>query len=639
MPVGVSNITNLAGALTDSLYMVTMGGYTGAVVSTQNSWLNIGPAAPLPTLGNDTAVCIGSTIMLTAMDAQAYSWAPAGDLDDATIATPTSSATVTTTYTVTMDKGYGCPVVDQLVLTVNPLPAVVANATASAVCAGSPVTLSGSGAVSYTWTGSVTDNVAFNPAATDTYTVTGTDINGCQNTDMVTVTVNPLPTVVANASATAICIGGSVTLTGSGATSYTWTNSVMDGVPFSPTITDVYTVTGTDGNGCQNTDLVTVTVNPLPTVVANATATTVCENSPVTLFGSGAVSYTWTGSVTDNVAFNATVTDTYTVTGTDGNGCINTDFITVTVNPLPTVVANATATTVCENSPVTLSGSGAVSYTWTGSVTDNVAFNPTVTDTYTVTGTDANGCTNTDTITVAVNPAPIVVGNASQSSVCAGAQVVLTGSGAVSYTWTGSVTDGVAFTPAATDTYTVTGTDANGCTNTDEVTVTVNPLPVVTLSLPASTICLDDANLSLTGGSPAGGTWSGTGVTGSSFDPTTAGVGTTTITYLFTDANGCDAAATDNIIVDACVGIATVGTANGIAIYPNPNAGQFTIQLSAAPVDAVQVEVTNALGQVVDAFTMTSTTTEVNISALDNGVYFIRVINGGSVTVQRVVKQ
>ncbi|MEY8861382.1 hypothetical protein, partial [Tenacibaculum singaporense] len=117
---------------------------------------------------------------------------------------------------------------------------------------------------------------SFVPTATTTYTVTGTDANGCENTAQVTITVNPLPTVTANASATTVCAGESVTLTGGGADSYVWDNGVSDGVSFVPTATTTYTVTGTDANGCENTAQVTITVNPLPTVTANASATTVC---------------------------------------------------------------------------------------------------------------------------------------------------------------------------------------------------------------------------------------------------------------------------------------------------------------------------------------------------------------------------
>ena len=221
------------------------------------------------------------------------------------------------------------------------------------------MTLSGSGAVSYTWDNGVTDGVAFTPAlGTTTYTVTGTDANNCVNTDQVDVTVNPLPTVDAGSDQT-VCDGTQVTLSGSGAVSYTWDNGVTDGLAFTPALgTTTYTVTGTDANNCVNTDQVDVTVNPLPTVDAGSDQT-VCDGTQVTLSGSGAVSYTWDNGVTDGLAFTPALgTTTYTVTGTDANNCSNTDQVDVTVNPLPAVDAGADQSVCDDGTQVTLSGSG-----------------------------------------------------------------------------------------------------------------------------------------------------------------------------------------------------------------------------------------------------------------------------------------
>ena len=165
------------------------------------------------------------------------------------------------------------------------------------------------------WDNGITDNTAFSPNTTTTYTVTGTDANGCQNTDLVTVTVNALPTVSAGADQT-VCFGDNVTLSGSGASTYTWDNGITDNTAFTATATTTYTVTGTDGNGCQNTDLVTVTVNALPTVSAGSDQT-VCFGDDVTLSGSGASTYTWDNGITDNTAFTAS---TILVHG-NWNGC------------------------------------------------------------------------------------------------------------------------------------------------------------------------------------------------------------------------------------------------------------------------------------------------------------------------------
>ena len=545
----------------------------------------------------------------------------------------------TTDYILTVTNAAGCTADDTVSVTVNPLPTVTANASATTVCDGSPVTLTGSGAATYTWTGGVSDGVAFNPSVTDTYTVTGTDANGCMDSASIMVTVNPLPAVTASSTASAICAGDSVTVMGSGAVTYAWTGGVTDMVAFAPAATDTYTVTGTDANGCEDTATVMVTVNALPVVTASSTASAVCAGDSVTLTGSGAVTYTWTGGVMDSVAFVPAATDTYTVTGTDGNGCMDTATVMVTVNALPAVTANATSTSICTGDSLTLTGSGAVTYTWSGSVSDGVAFVPAATDSYTVTGVDANGCMNMDSVTVAVNALPTVTANATATTVCAGSPVTLTGSGAASYNWTGGVTDGVAFNPSATSTYIVTGIDSNGCSGMDSISITVNPLPAVTYSIAASMICVDDANMTLTAGTPAGGTWSGTGVSGNSFDPSVPGAGMAVITYAYTDSLGCTGTASDSIIVDPCTGIATKGVVADVNIYPNPNEGQFTIQLPAAPASPVQVEIMNELGQLIDAFTMTGTTKEVSISQLEGGVYFVRIISGDVVSVHRVVKQ
>ncbi|MDQ3190472.1 MAG: T9SS type A sorting domain-containing protein, partial [Bacteroidota bacterium] len=285
----------------------------------------------------------------------------------------------------------------------NALPTVTANTTATAVCNGDMVTLTGAGADTYVWDNGVTDGTAFAPTATTTYTVTGTDLNSCSNTASTIVTFNALPTVTASSTSAAVCAGDMVTLTGAGADTYVWDNNITDGTAFAPTATTTYTVTGTDLNNCSNTAFTTVTFNALPSVTASTTASVVCAGDMVTLTGAGADTYVWDNSVTDDVAFAATATTTYTVIGTDVNNCTNTDDVEVTVNALPTVTANTTSSAVCDGDMVTLTGSGADSYVWDNSVTDAVAFTPATTTTYTVTGTDANtNCTNTASATVTV---------------------------------------------------------------------------------------------------------------------------------------------------------------------------------------------------------------------------------------------
>ncbi len=157
-------------------------------------------------------------------------------------------------------------------------------------------------------------------------------------------------------------------------------------------------------------------------------------------------------------------------------GTDTSDVTELTINPLPPVDAGLDQV-LCENDQTTLDGAGAVTYIWDNGITDATTFGPAVgTLMYTVEGTDANGCVNTDSAEILVNPLPIIVAGV-DVMVCDGVSVTLTASGAVTYVWDNGITNAVTFTPAVgTITYTATGTDANGCVNTDDVDVVVNPL-------------------------------------------------------------------------------------------------------------------------------------------------------------------
>ena len=209
------------------------------------------------------------------------------------------------------------------------------------VCAGTSVTLSGTGADTYSWNNSVSNGVGFNPTVTNEYVVIGIDVNGCLGTDTVNVTINALPTVNAGNDLT-VCAGTSVTLSGSGADTYSWNNSITDGVSVNPTVSNEYVVIGIDVNGCLGTDTVNVTINALPTVNAGNDLT-VCAGTAITLSGSGANTYSWNNNVSNGVGFIPTVSNEYVVTGADVNGCLGTDTVNVTVNNTSTSTLTETA--------------------------------------------------------------------------------------------------------------------------------------------------------------------------------------------------------------------------------------------------------------------------------------------------------
>ncbi|MEY4522042.1 MAG: hypothetical protein RIT10_1227, partial [Bacteroidota bacterium] len=210
--------------------------------------------------------------------------------------------------------------------------------------------------------------------------------------------------------------------------------------------------------------------------ISNVSSLNNCINNTITINGSGfsgitavkigstSFPFTVVSSSTITIVPNVAVSGVVTITNSLGNAVGSQ---TVNVNTLPSVNAGIDQT-VCSGTFVTLSGSGANTYVWNNGITNGTAFTPVSTTTYTVTGTNtATGCTKTDQVVVNVNTLPSVNAGIDQT-VCAGSSITLSGSGANTYVWNNGITNGTAFTPVSTTTYTVTGTNtATGCTKTD----------------------------------------------------------------------------------------------------------------------------------------------------------------------------
>ena len=298
---------------------------------------------------------------------------------------------------------------------------------------------------------------------------------------------------------------------------------------------------------------------------------TICSGQSITIGGvptatggSGTYTYDWTNlSGSDDVAnptIAPTTTTTYTVTVNDGAGCISSDHITVTVTSLPAANAGPDIDPCLNSTAITLAAGG----TWTGAASPMLngnTFTPNTVGTYTLTYTvTANGCANSDQRVVMVRPKPTVNAGADQS-ICIGscAQLSATASstnGAITlYTWSGgtvnnSMSSSPSACPTSTTTYNVTVVDAEQCNAQDQVTVTVVALPTVDAGADL-TLCNNPTPTTLTGQNPAGGVWSGTGVTSAGvFTP--AGVNTYVLTYTFTTSLGCVNSDTRTItVIDA----------------------------------------------------------------------------------------
>lgn len=220
----------------------------------------------------------------------------------------------------------------------------------STICKGDSTMLTASGATTYSWSsgGSAATETVM-PTSNKTYTVTGTDGNGCSTTATKTVTVMELPIISISGSST-VCSGNSTTLTASGALTYSWSSGGLSATEtIMPTSNKTYTVTGTDGNGCSKTAAKIVTVKALPTL--NITGiSTICSGKSTTLTASGAATYLWnTGGSATTESVTPNINTTYTVTGIGLNTCSNTATKMVTVNPLPNITTTLNGNTISAN--------------------------------------------------------------------------------------------------------------------------------------------------------------------------------------------------------------------------------------------------------------------------------------------------
>ncbi|WP_341906637.1 T9SS type A sorting domain-containing protein [Fluviicola taffensis] len=585
----------------------------------------------LVTNATSNSICQGQSVTLSATGGQNISW------NNGVVNNTPFTPSGTMTYTVTGDNGAGCTgtATETIVVTTAPSnPTVSANGPV-AICGSGSVTLTSSYASGNTWSnGSTASSITVSTAGT--YSVTYSNGGACSVTSTpVVVTVTPVPStpIVTPSGATNFCAGGSVTLTSSEASGNTWSNgSTASSITVSTSGT--YSVTYANG-GCSATSTpITLTVNPIPStpVITPSGATSFCSGGSVTLTSSQGSGNTWSnGSTASNITVSTA--GTYSVTYTNGGCSATSTPITITVNsnpPAPIITPNG-PTTFCSGGSVTLTSSQASGNSWSTSAVSQ-SINVTSTNTYMLTYTDGSGCTSPATsVLVTVQSAPSVSAGQDQI-VCNGASITLNGSGAATYDWDNGVTNGVSFVPTlGTTTYTVTGTSAGGCEAEDQITVTVNQLPNVSIST-IPIFCLSDGSAALTQGSPSGGTYAGTGITGVIFSPSTAGLGIYPVTYTYTDLNGCQNTASSTITVDQCLSVDEL-LAGQLTVYPNPTVGLTTIELPGS----FNYSVADAQGRIVTKGAAWDST-QLDLTAFSDGVYQLIIQAENASTTVRIVK-
>jgi gliding motility-associated-like protein len=461
--------------------------------------VDCGPVVKVP----DISVCEGAcnSIKATASGGTppyVFSWSPSTGLSTTSGDSVYTCPLATTTYTVTVtDKnGAGLSATATSLVTVHSKPDI--KVSPGTICSGACDTIYSSGVGAggvYTWLSPLNGNTDFQrvcPATNTTYSVSGTDVNGCKDTAAATVTVNALPQIAVPDAG--ICPGGSTVLTATGASTYTWapptglSSTTGASVTAGPVASTTYTVCGTSTEGCSSCKNVKVIVGTLIPTVSNDS--TVCAGSCMQLMAHGGKQYNWLPATGLNDPASAspiacpTATTTYTVTVSDGN-CSGSAMVKITVIAQPVIVVSAAK--ICKGETAILNAGGADQYTWTPPASLNtttgstVHASPAVTTTYTIIGTNIFGCRDTATVLVTVYPLPNIVANG--GSCCTGEQVKLIAQGSLKYSWSpgtglSSTTDSIVMASAKqTITYTVTGTDANGCKATDTALLTTFPKP------------------------------------------------------------------------------------------------------------------------------------------------------------------
>ena len=528
--------------------------------------------------------------------------------------------------------------------------------------------------------------------------LTVTNSYGCVGSDTINVIVHPDP--IANFDAAAVCYGvttqftdlSNVNVQGNNIANWNW--NFGDGAPNdnSQNPSHTYSAIGTytvtliiaTNNGCLDTIQKSVIVYPNPT--ADFSFNTVCFgqatafNDLSVVVGNGNNNYVMNWDFGDGTyGILPNPLHTYSNPGiynvrlqiTTNKGCIDSITKQIVVHPNP--IAAFTQTNVClgatmqfvDQSSIT-NGNTIVAWAWdfdnNGSIdanTQNPTYNYLAVGTYTVkfTVTSNNGCSKTISQQVKVYPNPTA--QFTQEDVCIGAAMQFTdqsiipnGQTITAWAWDfendGTVDNtnqhpSYVFPMAGTYTTQLTVTSNNGCIGTITKQITVHPLPTVTLNLNVDTLCSDMLFVILSGGSPAGGIYTGPGTQNGRFYAQISGIGTHQIIYTYNDANSCESKDTAWVVVRSCTGINEITNKNVLNVYPNPASGTITVEANIYTNEKIKIEIVDDLGKIV--FTSEEHTKQgmyrkqINIENLSDGIYFVNFKTSETTSVRKIVKE
>jgi len=628
---------------------------------------------PVVDLGLDRDLCFNDSTILDATG-PGYTYLWSNDSTYPTLTIVGSDAGLgSVDYSVTVTN-FICQDIDTVNITVISSPTVTISPSDTTICEGECVNLTagvsgGSSPYIYEWdtAGIITQSVMVCPIVTTTYILTVTESGGgCSDIDSAVVTVNPSPFVDLGPDSINLCLYDSVTLNAadSGCT-YLWSDFTIDstltvlGSVIGVGSADI-SVTVTNSYVCNAIDTVTITVHPLPVAYVGADTFT-CDNECIELIATGAGpggSYLWsTSEITDSVTVCPTVTTTYTVTATDEYGCSDADDVIVTVNPSPIIDLGPDTINLCLYDSITLDATcSGCTYLWSGGTTDSVL---TVlgsdigvgSEDIFVTATNSYGCHTVDSVTVVVNPLPVAYAGV-DTSVCYGNCVGLVASGGETYSWsTGEDNVSVTVCPLSDSTYTVTATDEYGCTDADDIIVTVYSLPVVDLG-PDTSICFV-ADIYHTDSIILDATCSGCsylwmdGLTDSVYTVigSSVGLGLRNYSVIVTDVKGCQNTDSVTVTVEDCSGIEDMVNNNNIDInvFPNPNNGTFHVSINGLTNNTFDLVIFSIKKQVVFKKKLKNISgkynKQINISDFSKGIYYLKLVDGDNIRIEKIIVQ
>ena len=443
-------------------------------------------------LCNGSATGSASVIVSGGTGAYTYLWSPSGGT------TANATGLAVGNYSVLITDANGCSITKTFTITQPPVLATAAGTVNNVSCNGGAngtaqvIASGGTGPYTYSWAPSGGTGATASGLASGTYTVTVTDANLCSTTRSFTITQPSALVANAGGQTNVSCNGGAngtatVSVTGgTGAYTYSWAPSGGTAATASGLFAGTYTVTVTDANNCQTTQSFTITqpttitaIQSQTNVLCNGSAT---GSATVTVSGgTGTYTYLWSPSGGTAATASGLTVGNYSVLITDANGCTITKNFTITQPPL--LAAATVQTNVICNGSATGSlavlpsgGTSPYTYSWSTGATAS-SINGLTVGAYSVTITDANACTITKSFTL-TQPTAITATqsqtNATAFGAANGSASVVAAGGTPGYTYSWAPSGGTAATATGlvAGNYTVTITDANGCSITKNFTIT-----------------------------------------------------------------------------------------------------------------------------------------------------------------------